>query len=359
MLRTRAGEVKRRTLFVAEMELPFVFPFPLRVSYAAAADYFPESNLRRGHSRGLISLGLIGVGPAWEHRYRPALKRLSSRVCIRAVHDPVLGRAQHAAQETNAEALAGLKQIFEHPALDGILVLDSSWYGVAPVELACERQRPAFLVNDAVSPPAVWSQLHESAQQRGVMLVPEMSWRFQPSTMRLRELIASRLGPVRALRVVLNPHLFEDESLCRKALAAAVDWCSFVSRQTAERLVRTVNGHSLPAFQLLFLSDLRGRVLEPAEICQCAESFKVGETEAVPFQAEVWCDNGRADVCSATRIAWSVSGGEECHEELYHERCEEEVMLDQFCRRLVGGLIPTATLQDVAVALQHVSNLDS
>jgi hypothetical protein len=56
-------------------------------------------------------LGLVGIGPSWE-RYRSAIKRLSKRIRIRAVHDPVLGRAQNAAQDTGADAGAGLKQIF-------------------------------------------------------------------------------------------------------------------------------------------------------------------------------------------------------------------------------------------------------
>ncbi|HET6422517.1 MAG TPA: hypothetical protein VFG20_02465, partial [Planctomycetaceae bacterium] len=223
--------------------------------------------MRRGPTRELISLGLIGAGPSWERRYRAAVKRLSHRLCIRVVHDPVLGRAQLAAQESGAEVVAGLKQALCHPGLNGVLVLDAGWYGFAPLEFACEHQRPAFLAGNWSSPPKDWWQWHLAAQERGLMFVPELSWRFQPSTTRLRELIASRLGPVRQIHIEISVPSESGADVLTNALAGAVDWCGYLSRQSPDVFssIHTANG-SGSAFQLSFRPDLRGVQLEPAKV---------------------------------------------------------------------------------------------
>lgn len=305
--------------------------------------------LRRGPPRGLISLGLVGVGPVWEQRYRSAVRRLSHRLAIRAVHDAVSGRAQLAAHESNAEVCTGLKQLLDHPALDGLLVLDTSWYGVAPAFWACERQRPALVASHPASSPCDWQHLHEAAQQHSVMLVPELAWRFQPSTVRLRELIASRLGPVRSLRIrVHSGHAQEDQHF-RQSMAFAIDWCGFVSRQNLGGLIGARESGAQQRYLLEFQPDIRGRQLDPAEISipvmEAAES-----TTKCGFQAEIDCEHGSAFLHDSVRINWNVAGETSICEELGSERTEEEVMLDQFCRRLVGGLIPTASIQDLALA---------
>ena len=302
--------------------------------------------LRRGPPRGLISLGLVGVGPAWEQRYRSAVRRLSHRLAIRAVHDPVFGRAQAVAHENNAEVCAGLNQLLDHPALDGLLILDSNWYGVTPGLLACDRQRPALISSHLAGSPCEWQHLHEVSQQQSVMLVPELAWRFQPSTMRLRELIASRLGPVRSLKIWLPSAPSHDDFRKHQSLALAIDWCGFVSRQNLGRFTRSGERGS---YFLEFQPDIRDRSLDAAEID--LGSIAAGDSHATwDFQAEVICERGRGVVTSATQIRWDAVGVAEVAEELHNERAEEDVMLDQFCRRLVGGLIPTATMNDLALA---------
>ncbi len=315
--------------------------------------------MRRGHTRGLLTLGLIGVGPSWERRYRPAVRRLSERLCIRVVHDPVLSRAQAVAQETGADVADGLMQVIDHPGLNGVLVLDVGWYGLAPAEFACERQKPLFLGGNWHDPPADWQRLAESAQQRGVMLVPELSLRFQPATTRLRELIASRLGPVRHIQVCMHPASHGEAGSLREALAAAVDWCSYVTRRSVESLmVATSNDVAAESrWTLTFRPDARGMELAPAEIGIQERPHIPGDSWDNSLQAVVMCEQGQAVLEDATTIRWSLSNSAESVECLAQERPDVDVMLDQFCRRLVGGLIPTATLSDVATALRHVERL--
>lgn len=317
--------------------------------------------MRRGHTRGLLALGLIGVGPSWERRYRPAVRRLSERLCIRVVHDPVLSRAQAVAQETGADVADGLMQVIDHPGLNGVLVLDSGWYGLAPAEFACERQKPLFLGGNWLDPPAHWQRLAESAQHRGVMLVPELPLRFQPATTRLRELIASRLGPVRGVQVRIHTAPHAEAASLKEALAAAVDWCSYVTRRSVDALtVVTSNGVIAERrWALTFRPDARGIGLTPAEIGVMELPHLGAESRDSSLHAVVECEQGQAVLENATTIRWSMSNSAESAECLAQERPDVEVMLDQFCRRLVGGLIPTATLSDVAVALGQVEQLEA
>jgi hypothetical protein len=58
------------------------------------------------------------------------------------------------------------------------------------------------------------------------------------------------------------------------------------------------------------------------------------------------CQRGTATLESGTQIVWQDGDKSVC-ETLTSERTETEVMLDLFCRRVVGGLIPVADISDV------------
>lgn len=312
--------------------------------------------MRHGPTRGLLSLGLIGVGPSWERRYRPAVRRLSQRLSVRMVHDPVLSRAQAVAQETGAEVATGLRQMFEHPGIHGVLVLDAGWYGMTPAVLACEHHKPAFLANLWSESPHQLRNVAEQAQARGVMLVPELPFRYQPSTSRLRELIASHLGPAQYLSLQQVPG-WEVDSRCEHLLRAAlVDWCSYVTRRTVDCAVWIAPRDSgkKQYWKITFRPDSRGSsATTEGEIVRCAShGDEHGELSETEWIAAVQCSEGLAILKSPTQLEWSLRGAEARCEQLEQERTDAEVMLDQFCRRLVGGLIPTSSMLDVAQALE-------
>ena len=57
-------------------------------------------------------------------------------------------------------------------------------------------------------------------------------------------------------------------------------------------------------------------------------------------------------------MMWHPGGGESAGERIVEslaaDRPDVEVMLDHFCRRVVGGLIPVPTLDDLCRAFQLV-----
>jgi len=59
------------------------------------------------------------------------------------------------------------------------------------------------------------------------------------------------------------------------------------------------------------------------------------------------CLRGEAIVRSEEQIQWRSGSSEWTSEQLTSERTPEEIMLDVFGRRVVGGLIPVARLEDI------------
>lgn len=55
-----------------------------------------------------------------------------------------------------------------------------------------------------------------------------------------------------------------------------------------------------------------------------------------------------------TTVEWTADGKQQS-EELTAERTETEVLLDHFCRRAVGGLIPVPTLEDLMRAKASIA----
>ena len=65
------------------------------------------------------------------------------------------------------------------------------------------------------------------------------------------------------------------------------------------------------------------------------------------------CRNGSAEFHSPDEIHWETESSS-MTESLKSDRRELEVMLDHFCRRAVGGIIPVANIQDVCQAIKLV-----
>ena len=79
--------------------------------------------------------------------------------------------------------------------------------------------------------------------------------------------------------------------------------------------------------------------------------------ESIIRKYEVHSKQGQATIDSPVAITWNT-GAESITESLSGERSETEVMLDHFCRRVVGGLIPVADLADICRGLELVQAVE-
>src|SRR5205085_12371797 len=116
------------------------------------------------------------------------------RLRVRAVYAAVTEQAEAAAVELGGEAAQGVLTLLDRPQLRGVLLLEQAWYTGVAARFACERGKPVYLARPFAESPMTLRDLHRRAVEQGISIVPELPLRYSPATMRLRELMATRLG---------------------------------------------------------------------------------------------------------------------------------------------------------------------
>lgn len=299
----------------------------------------------------MVPVGVIGLSSDWEARYRPALRSLRNRIVVRAVYDPVLSRAEHAAGEMGATAVAGMRALARRDDLKALLVFDTGWYGPEALRILCRAGRPIFIGGDFSADAATLERLAAAAVDCGTMVMPALESRYTPATFRLRELIATRLGrPLHVAVTAEQPGVAAggfavNDRPQAEFLARLADWCCYVV-PTPPADVQVAASDALAGTTIRFSFD-RPRIGGERPIADIQlTSAGIGSAAPSDPTYHVRCERGEATLESVDRIAWQTDG--ECVDEsLSADRSAVQVMLDHFCRRVVGGLIPVADLEDV------------
>lgn len=311
--------------------------------------------------RAAVNVGIIGAGPIWESRYRPALEALKKRLRVRAVHDWVAARAEQVAADLDAQPVQGIRSLIERPDIQAVLLLDPGWYGYEPLRLLATLRKPAFLAGSLGQNAELLCELHEQARADGLILMPEFSLRHTPATSRLQELMATRLGRPGDIRVeAVAPDPADADAVPGQSgddlLIGLLDWIRYIAGRapqsvSAERVAsdegeihRILIEFRKPA------GDVARSELRIRRRTECAPSGSTCGSASLWLQQEVNCERGVAEIRGSSQIAWANGNGR--HEEtLTSERSEIELLLDLFCRRVVGGLVPVADLRDVCRGL--------
>ncbi|MCY2965679.1 MAG: hypothetical protein NT069_18955, partial [Planctomycetota bacterium] len=142
----------------------------------------------------MLDIGLIGLGPEWDSRYRPAILRQGGRVAVRALFTPVGSRATAVCDEFECELAHSVSDLVSRPTIQAVVVLDSAWFSIAPVEFACRARKPVLLVDPVRACQSSFDALAYLADDLGTMITPDLVHRYTPATSRLRELLATKLG---------------------------------------------------------------------------------------------------------------------------------------------------------------------
>lgn len=319
----------------------------------------------------MINVGLIGLGPFWEQRYRPVLERFRSRIRLCAVYDQVASRAQLVAQEFNAEQVLGISALVSRPDVRAVLLLDSSWQGLEPFRLVLSRKKSVYIAGSLGCDVETIARRHLVGLSEGLTLMPEFSRRYTPATTRLQELLATQLGPPRQIRIKTTlpdpkcTSAVPGQSNAKDFLVGLIDWSRHIIRLPPSSVEMVVpepdqsDSHIEKILRIEFNKSRAGGEAPVAEIVilRCEERKGEEPLEPPKPQHEILCIRGRARFTDPKQLAWT-SGGEERLESLASERSEVEVMLDHFCRRVVGGLIPVADLADICGHLRLIESAE-
>jgi predicted dehydrogenase len=317
-----------------------------------------------------LRVGIVGLGSQWETRHLPALRALADRFEVRAICEQVAHRARRAADQVGAAACDGFRALSARDDIDAVLCLAEQWYGTAPILAACEHGKSVYSAVSLPLDPADAAMLRRRVEESGIAFMAELPRRHAPATVRLKELIATCLGPPRMLfchrRVpqASGPSAPpRDRCSEHRALAELVDWCRYVAGEDPTSVVSVGHaespGSEIDDYRMMSLDfSTTGR---PGDgiLAQISSGHYVPGfwEEAVGFRPpaalQVACEQGIAFVDLPTSLVWFDTAGRH-QEALDSERPVGEQMLVQFHRRVTSLVRNMSGLDDALEALRIV-----
>jgi predicted dehydrogenase len=328
-----------------------------------------SSNLR-------LRVGVVGLGKLWEGRHKAALARMADRFRVTAIYDQVALRAALEARELHCAAPQGLAATVERPDVDVVYLLNPQWFGLHAAVLAAAAGKPVYCALPVGAYPEELEALAANRGAEAAPFVPELARRFYPATLRLRELMATRLGPPR--RIVGHARFFGYDrygppgpATQSAPLPMAVDpagnlldWCRFVM-QAEPRTIQAFGSTALVTEGAPEATEDHGGFLL---------EFPAGAVALVTFERfhrtpwgdstrylpppgfQVYCERGAAWLEIPDRICWTDAEGS--HEEaLPIEPTIGEVLNDQLHRLLRGEPSLSPSFHDALSACRLVQAL--
>ena len=343
---------------------------PERTTYLAAARARQEAVL--GESIQVrLGVGVVGLGRLWETRHKPSLLRLQDRFRVTAVYDQVHRRAEIEADHLGCVACEGLAALVERPDVDVIYLLSPQWFGLHPARLACAAGKGVYCALPLAAELGELERLARRVEETGICFMPEFARRCYPATLRLKELLATSLGPPRL--VLGHSRLFGFDRYAvpgpTTQIAPApllidpgsylLDWCSFlmhspptsVSGWRCEVLPEEgVPGE--PDFES-FVAVFPGGATAQIAYGRYHRGRWGDASRFLPASGfQVLAQRGAAWLEMPERIQWSDSSG--THEErLPLEPTVGDVLNDQFHRLVRKGQALAPTIHD-ALDIAHL-----
>jgi predicted dehydrogenase len=314
---------------------------------------------------------VIGLGRLWEARHKPALMRLRDRFQVTAVYDQVMRRAELEAASLGCAVAEGLIALVERPDVDVVYLLTPQWFGLYPIEIACAHAKPVYCALPLAGAPRELEALSTRVESSGIPFMPEFARRFYPATLRLRELLATVLGPVRLIlgqnRLFGYDRYGQPGPTTQMAPAPLLidpgsyllDWCSFLFQAQPTAVLGNA-GFVLPsACEPGTVSDFESFVMDYPAGAMAQIAFgryhrgAWGDASRFLPQTgfQVYAERGAAWLELPDRIQWSDAAG--THDErLPLEPTVGDVLNDQFHRLVRGDQSLAPTIRD-ALAVAH------
>lgn len=144
-----------------------------------------------------LRVGVIGLGRLWEARHRPAFARMGDRFRVTAVYDQVIRRAEVEAGAVGGVAAGGVEALIGRRDVDAIYLLSPQWFGLHALKRAVAVGKPVYCALPIPAEPGDIAAFDDALRSSPAVFMPEFARRVYPATVRLRELLTTRLGPAR------------------------------------------------------------------------------------------------------------------------------------------------------------------
>ncbi len=302
---------------------------------------------------------------------------LQDRFEVRGVYSSVSAFSESVAREFDAQRFDGFREMLSSDSIDAIMMLESDWYGIAPLVAACDYGKAIYCGSEVDFDPQRAAHLKQLVDGAGVAFMAEFPRRFAPASLRLKELIATRLGQPQILfchrRLTYNNG---DMQRNRRSMSARadrelmelIDWCCFIVGRSARSIQSVVHrahqpagafstGNAFTDYQSLSL-DLSAEGAQPnSTIAQisCGAYIPPAWQEAIAFRppaaVQVCCENGLAFVDLPNSLIWFDEAGRH-QESLETELAVGQQLLTQFHRAVTSLVRKMGDLEDVYLSLR-------
>lgn len=315
-----------------------------------------------------LRVGIVGLGPAWKQRHRLALKALSDRFEVKAICAEVGALAEQAAREFNAVAVDGFRALAARRDIDAVLIFSPEWFGHLPVLAACDADKAVYCTSTFDFAPEEAAEIRRRVERSGVSFMAEFPRRLAPATIRLKELIATRLGKPQLLfchaRVNGDSGGKRNATVPRpgmRGLVELVDWCRYVIGfdPTSVVAVQHFRPDKSTDYQMMSLDFSKPGELGMGPVAQISSGSYIPPSwpEAVAFRPpaalQVSCERGVAFIDLPASLVWFDEAGRHV-ESLESERPVGEQLLVQFYQSVTSLIRRTANLDDSFRALHIV-----
>ena len=320
-----------------------------------------------------LRVGLIGLGDGWQNRHAPALRSLADRFEVRAICEQVAHRAEQIAADFDAAAVDGYRTLCCREDIDAVMILAPQWYGALPILAACESGKAVYCAAGLDLEPEEAQAVKRRVEESGIAFMAEFPRRYASATLRLKELIATRLGRPRILfchqrspAPTQSNHVAhrEPHHAALRDLVELVDWCSYVvdspptavTGPGASQPDRRPGGRRLSHDEpRLLRSGGPGHGCGGADQLRALHPGRLAGSDLVPpagGPAGLLCRRHRLHRPAAT-VVWFDDAGRH-QESLDSERPVGEQMLTQFHRAVTSLVRKTSDLEDAYRALTVV-----
>jgi len=319
-----------------------------------------------------LRVGIVGLGEQWETRHLPALRALADRFEVRGICEQVSHLAERAATQLGAAAVDGFRALVAREDIDAVLCLAEQWYGITPILAACDHGKAVYSAIDLPVDAQEAQALRARVDEAGIAFMAELPRRHAAATVRLKELIATRLGEPRMLfchrrmpqeqgpKAAAKPR---DRTQQLREMVELVDWCRYVAgaEPTSVMAVRHAEAPSedIEDYRMMSLDfSTTGRQGDGvlAQI-SCGSYMPRRWEEAVSFRPpaalQAACAEGIAFVDLPSSLVWFDTAGRH-QESLESERPVGEQMLVQFHRRVTSLVRSMSGLDDALAAIRVV-----
>lgn len=272
-----------------------------------------------------FSRGRARVVAAWDC-VAGRLDQVAKEQASTALSHQAGGSDDSAALNSRPQIYRSVTKLAQRPGLDAVVVLDAGWTGLWAARTVAEEGTPVLWF-------ARWPQ-EDAWDFKGAgrdLIVPALLLRYSPHSLRIRELCQTVLGPIKSLSVrAIEP----------EAIWEWIDWGRWIVGANIAAFVRTDIG-----YEVTFGNGCQ-------MLIHVSDAGSSGESVV-----EVEAQSGHATWLSeSAQLSWSKQSGdsaEQCVIDTSNDRNASQVMLDLFLRRVVGGLVPVPSVDDVLRAKER------